>query len=197
MAKPNRILIINGHSGSANSLSHSLANAYYEGAVANGAEVDMLNLAELQFAPVLHGGYDRSQPMEPDLVRSQTLIAKAEHLVFVYPNWWGAQPALLKGFIDRTFLPGFAFRYKGRDSLMWDKLLKGKTARLLVTMDTPPWYYRWVYRAPGHRLMRHNILGFCGIGPVEATDFGPVKLASEKIIGKWILQARKLGEQRR
>lgn len=57
-------------------------------------------------------------------------------------------PALLKGFFDRLFLPGFAFRFPD-DALMADGLLEGCSAHLLVTLDTPPWYFRWVYRMPG------------------------------------------------
>ena len=83
------------------------------------------------------------------LQAAQAQIAWAGHLVWVYPTWWGAMPALLKGFIDRVFLPGFAFKHH-QGSSRWDKLLAGRSAELLVTMDTPPWYYRWVQRGPGH-----------------------------------------------
>jgi putative NADPH-quinone reductase len=87
------------------------------------------------------------------LINAQNDITWAEHLTLVYPIWWGGIPALLKGFFDRVFLPGFAFKYR-KGSPFPDKLLKGRTAHLLVTMDTPPWYYRWVYRMPGLHQMR-------------------------------------------
>ena len=94
-------------------------------------------------------------------------------------------PALLKGFIDRVFLPGFAFKYR-KDSPWWDRLLAGRSARLLVSMDTPPWYYRWVYRMPGHHEMRRTILEFCGIKPVRISQFGPVKGSTEAQRAKWL-----------
>lgn len=97
---------------------------------------------------VLHDGYNQVQLLEPDLVQAQADITWAEHLAFVYPIWWGGIPALMKGFFDRIFLPGFAFKYREGKAFP-DKLLKGKTAHLLVTMDTPPWYYKWVCRMPG------------------------------------------------
>lgn len=106
-----------------------------------------LKLGEMQFDPILRDGYNHSQTLEPDLLEAQRQIHWAEHLVFVYPVWWGGIPALLKGFFDRVFLPGFAFKYRNRSQL-WDKLLKGRTADLLVTLDTPPWYFRWIYGAP-------------------------------------------------
>ena len=86
-------------------------------------------------------GYAQIQPLEPDLLDAQASITWAQHLVWVYPIWWGGLPALLKGFLDRIFLPGFAFKYRP-NSALWDRLLTGRSAELLVTMDSPPWYYR-------------------------------------------------------
>jgi len=90
----------------------------------------------------------------------------------------GRLPALLKGFLDRIFLPGFAFKYRP-NSALWDRLLTGRSAELLVTMDSPPWYYRWVQRQPGHRQMKQTILEFSGIRPVRVHSFGPVIKSSE------------------
>jgi putative NADPH-quinone reductase len=119
-------------------------------------------------------------------------IAWAQHLVWVYPIWWGGLPALLKGFLDRIFLPGFAFKYRA-NSVLWDRLLTGRTAELLVTMDTPPWYYRWVQRQPGHRQMKQTILEFSGIRPVRVHSFGPVVNSSDAARAGWIKHACKLG----
>jgi putative NADPH-quinone reductase len=101
-------------------------------------------------------------------------------------------PALQKGFIDRVILPGFAFKYH-EGKLLWDKLLKGRSARLLVTMDTPPLWYRWVIGRPGHNQMRHSVLGFCGVKPVRVTQFGVVKKSSPATREKWLATARTLG----
>lgn len=130
--------------------------------------------------------------LEEDLVKAQELIRWADHLVFVYPIWWGTMPAVLKGFFDRVFLPGFAYKYRDKSPL-WDKLLKGKTAHLLVTMDTPPWYNRWIYRRAGHQVMKRNILGFCGIKTVRITEFSPVSSSTEAMRAKWLEKSRKLG----
>ncbi len=55
------------------------------------------------------------------------------------------------------------------------QLLKGRTgAELLLTMDTPPWYYKWVYRMPGLHQMRKTTLEFCGIKPLKTLTFGPI-----------------------
>jgi NAD(P)H dehydrogenase (quinone) len=188
---PKKILLILAHPLE-NSLCGALADAYMQGAQQAGHDVQRLYLGRMQFDPLLHHGYAKIQPLEPDLVNAQAAITAAQHLVFVYPTWWGAMPALLKGFIDRTFLPGFAFKYR-KDSVWWDKLLAGRSANLLVTMDTPPWYFRWIYRMPGHEQMRRTVLEFCGIKPVKTTSFGPVRSASAQQHTKWIERARILG----
>ena len=184
-----KILVILGHPRK-DSLCGALAAAYAVTARTAGAEVRELALADLVFDPVLHLGYRGEQAPEADLAAAQESILWADHLAFVYPTWWGGLPALLKGFIERVFLPGFAFRYR-QDSPWWDRLLAGRSARLLVTMDTPPWYYRWFYRMPGHNQMRRTILEFCGIKPVRIAQFGPVKTSSPAQRDKWLEAARR------
>ena len=113
-----RILLILG-TPKRDSLCHALAEAYSNGARGQGHVVRQLPLGELQFDPILREGFGQQQTLEPDLLEAQRQIHWAEHLVFVYPVWWGGVPALLKGFFDRTFLPGFAFKYRNRSQL-WD-----------------------------------------------------------------------------
>ncbi len=188
-----KILIIQGHPD-VKSLCHALADAYEAGAQATSAQVRRINLHEQKFDPILHQGLGAEQPLEPDLQAAQQDIAWAEHLVFVYPNWWGSMPALLKGFFDRTLQPGFAYKYR-KQSSRWDKLLTGRTAQLLVTMDTPGWYYRWVWHRPGHQQMRHTILGFCGIKITRITEFSPVQGSSAVQREGWLSRAMALGLQ--
>lgn len=186
-----KVLVILGHP-SQNSLCAELHREYVQGAVAAGKEVRQIMLGELEFDPLLKEGYRGNQALEPDLLKAREDILWAEHLVFVYPIWWGGMPALQKGFIDRTFLPGFAFKYR-KGSSLWDKLLAGRSAHCLVTMDAPPWYFRWVNRMPGHNQMKKTILEFCGIKPVRITSFGAVKPSSAELRAKWLAQSRAFG----
>ncbi|HEY0917281.1 MAG TPA: NAD(P)H-dependent oxidoreductase [Solimonas sp.] len=186
-----RVLVILAHPAE-DSLCHALAASYADGARQSGAEVRRLDLGGLSFDPILRQGYREAQPLEPDLAAAQQELLWAQHLVFVYPIWWGAMPALLKGFLDRVLLPGFAFRYR-RDSVWWDRLLAGRSAQLITTMDTPPWYYRWLYRQPGHEQMRRTVLEFCGIHPVRVKSFGPVRSAKPEQRARWLEWARRQG----
>lgn len=176
------------------SLCGALADAYAAGARDAGNEVRLLRLGDLHFDPVLHHGYRQIQDLEPDLVAAREAIVWAEHLVFVYPTWWGTMPALLKGFLDRTFLPGFAFKFRP-GSRFWDRLLAGRSGRLIVTMDTPPWHFRWFYRAPGHNQMRRTVLEFCGVRPVRTATFGPVKESDAARREAWIAKVTQIGRR--
>jgi NAD(P)H dehydrogenase (quinone) len=188
-----KILIINGHPDK-ESFCFALAESYKKGADAAGADCKLVHLIDLKFNPILTYGYRKISELEPDLVKMQAEILAADHLVWVYPNWWSTFPALLKGFIDRVFVPNFAFKYR-KNSPFWDKLLKGKTARLMVTMDTPWWYYWLINRSAGHNAMRIGVLEFCGIKPVKITAFAPVKSSDEAKRKKWLAEAEKLGNE--
>lgn len=111
-----KILLINGHPDK-ESYCFALAQSYKKGAVESGAEIQEIVLADLQFSPILQFGYRKRTELEPDLLDAWDKIQWADHLVWVYPVWWGALPALLKGFIDRVFLPGFVF--KKRENSLW------------------------------------------------------------------------------
>ncbi|MBC3955318.1 NAD(P)H-dependent oxidoreductase [Pseudomonas triticifolii] len=188
-----RILMVYGTPKTV-SLCHALGEAYSQGARNEGHVVRVLKLGELDFNPILHHGYEQSQALEPDLLGAQRQIHWAEHLVFVYPVWWGGLPALLTGFFDRVLMPGFAFKAHGRRHPS-NELLRGRTAELLVTMDTPPRYFHWIYGAPAHRQMIRTILAFCGIKTQRLTEFAPVRTSTEEQRQQWLHQALALGKR--
>lgn len=188
-----RILLILGTPKGGNSLCHALADAYTRGARSQGHAVRILELGSLRFDPVLHDGYDQSQMLEPDLIEAQRQIHWAELLVLVYPLWWEGPPALLKGFMERTLLPGFAFRARGPGR--WEQLLQGRRADLLVTLDINPWQSRLL---PWHRAQRQSIkaaLRFCGIRPRRLQEFTPVNRADEAQRQAWVQQAEQMGRR--
>ena len=188
---PQRILLINGHPDQ-ESFNFALAAAYKAGATAAGFELRELVIRDLQFSPNLSFGYRQRCELEPDLLRAQEWIKWADHLVWVYPVWWAGLPALTKGFIDRVFLPGFAFQ-KRENSVWWDKLLTGKSARIISTLDQPAWYYWLVNGQPSNRAMKKNILEFCGISPVRISLFGPLRQSKPAVREKWLQTVKQLG----
>lgn len=183
---PKKVLVINGHPD-ARSFCGGIAAQYAEVAATLGHSVQLLHLSDLRFESSLKTAYKQKQPLEPDLERAWMLMKDSQHLVFVFPIWWGGMPALLKGFFDRILLPGEAFNYRPGTNRC-DGLLAGRSADVVTTMDTPPWYYRWVQFEPAHRQIRQMILEFCGVKPVRITALGAIRGADERQRNTWLAQ---------
>jgi len=187
-----KILIINGHPNT-DAFCFGLAASYKKGAINAGAQVKEISVRELNFNPNLAFGYQKRTELEPDLLEAWEKIKWADHLVWVNPVWWGGLPAITKGFIDRVFLPGFAFQYRD-NSVWWDKLLKGKTAHIITTLDTPSWYFRFVYGRPSVNQLKKTVLGFCGIKPVKVTYIQPIRNSTIEFRNKWLGKVEMLGK---
>ncbi len=193
MAK--NVLLILGHPIQ-NSLCKALLDAYHKGAENSGANCKTIIISELNFNFNLSSGYKNREAMllEDDVLHSQKLIHWADHIVMAYPTWWGSMPALSKGFIDRVFLPGFAFKHhKGKD--FPERLLKGKSIRLLVTMDAPKWWFYIVERAAQYKMLKSMVFGYVGFNPIRFSSFGAVRTSTEKQRTKWLSKTEQLGKQ--
>lgn len=184
---PHKVLVILGHP-SPTSFSAALADTYAQAAEAAGHTVRVLRLADLQFDALLHGNNPHHQALEPDLLAAQDSILWATHMAWVFPVWWGSVPALLKGFLDRAFTSGWAYQFNPGAAFPVP-LLKGRTAHLIVPMDTPPWYYRWVYRMPAIHQMRKTTLAFCGIRPTQTLMLGPIIHSTAAQRSNWLHKA--------
>ncbi|MCC6925860.1 NAD(P)H-dependent oxidoreductase [Novosphingobium sp.] len=184
-----RCLILDGHPDGGRLLTHLLDA--YAAALPAGTEVERIAVRDLAFDPNLRRGYAKAQPLEPDLQRLMTALDACDHLVIGFPMWWGAEPGMLKGLIDRVLLPGWAFQYH-RDDPMWDRLLAGRSADLVVTMDTPPWYLRLAYGDAVIKRWTRQVLGFVGFKPVRVFRFGPTrKGGAEKGLPGWTASLHK------
>ncbi|MGY5354240.1 NAD(P)H-dependent oxidoreductase [Wenyingzhuangia sp. IMCC45467] len=188
-----KTVIINGHPNK-ESLNFGLAKAYKKGALQTGSEIQEITISELKFNPNLEQGYQKRTALELDLLNAWEKIKWADHLVWIHPVWWGGLPAMMKGFIDRLFLPGFTFQYR-ENSMFWDKLLKGKTAHIITTLDQPSWYYWLMYGKPSVNQLKKSTLNFCGIKQVKVSYFGIVKNSDSNLREKWLTKVEKLGRQ--
>ncbi|AWK06724.1 NADPH:quinone reductase [Flavobacterium crocinum] len=188
-----KILIINGHPNP-ESFNFGIAESYKSGAIASGAQIETITIAALKFNPNLQFGYQKRTELEPDLLESWEKIKRADHLIWIHPVWWGGLPAITKGFIDRLFLPGMAFQYR-ENSVWWDKLLKGKTAHIITTLDQPGWYYRLFFGRPSINQLKKSTLEFCGVKPVKVSYIGIIKGSEEKQRKKWLEKVYNFGLQ--
>jgi len=192
-----RIAIIQGHPDArGNHLGHALAQAYAQGAEQAGNEIRFIDVAALQFS-LLHTKEEWETGAPPEAIReAQRTISWADHLVLFYPLWLGSMPALLKGFLEQVFRPQFAIA-KPEGGKMGKKLLKGKSARIVVTMGMPAFVYRWYFGAHSLKSLERNILGFSGVGPIKASLFGLIEASSSATRERWLAKMRALGSKAR
>lgn len=195
---PRRILIVIGHPDpSPDRLCRGLAKAYGEGAEQAGHVVRRVDLAALDF-PMLRTMQEFEHGVVPNsLKEAAEAIVWAEHIVFVFPLWLGTMPALLKAFLEQVMRPGTAFAYPDKGGGFPKTLLRGRSARMVVTMGMPSIFYRLWFLSHGIAGMRRSILRFAGISPVRETLFGMVAGAGDATRAKWLGQIRKLGERAR
>ncbi len=169
--KKRKVFILLGHPDN-DSFNCTLVDEYQRGAEEVGHEVRRMNISDMKFDPILHHGYRLIQELEPDLKSFQENMRWCEHFIVFYPSWWSTMPALLKGLFDRVWLPGFAYSFTSE--FTWKKLLKGRSATMVVTSDTIPLAQRILFGDTTNELKR-GILWFAGFGPIYVRKFGYLK----------------------
>lgn len=185
---PSAVLLL-GHADPS-SFNHRLAAAYAEAFTRAGGAVTQLDLPALRFDPVLRHGYRADQPLEPDLLAARVAIERADHLVWLFPTYWAAPPAIVRGFVDRLFLPGWAFRFDGH--ALPTGLLRGRSSRVITTMDSPGWWYRFALRRTLHASFARGTLAFVGLAPVEVTTVHRVRQLDEAARARWLARIGEL-----
>jgi putative NADPH-quinone reductase len=186
-----RIAIIQGHPDpGGNRLLHAMADAYAASALAAGHQVRRIEIANLDFPLLRTQSEFEAGALPPVLEPARDDMRWAEHWVFLFPLWHGTMPALLKGFLEQIFRPGFAMEY--REKGFPKRLLAGRSARIIVTMGMPVLLYRWYFGAYGVRSFERSMLSFAGIKPIRESFFG-LTFADEKKRSRWIEDIRSHG----
>lgn len=169
-----RLVILDGHPDPDSArFIHALADRYEEAARASGHMVRRIDVAKLNFPIVRERSDWEGDDLPADVRLAQDTIVWGQHLLILYPLWLGDMPALLKAFLEQVMRPGFAFA--STTGGFPKKLLKGRTARLVVTMGMPALFYRAFYGAHSVKSFERNILRFVGIRPVEHLLIGNVE----------------------
>jgi putative NADPH-quinone reductase len=192
-----RIAIIQGHPDPGGShFCNALADAYASGARGEGHQIRMIDVARLDFALLRTQEEFRNGVPCEDIRDAQDAISWAEHIVFCYPLWLGTLPALLKGFLEQVFREGFAMKMR-EDGRGWTRLLKGKSARIVVTMGMPALMYRVFFGSHGLKSLERSILAFAGIAPIRVSLIGLVETRSQESRGRWLIRMQSLGRRAR
>jgi NAD(P)H dehydrogenase (quinone) len=148
------------------SFTHSVAGAAVRGFERAGHDVTTLDLYALGFAPAMtraeRAAYHTEQPLlDPLTTQHAELVLGAQMLAFVYPTWWSAPPAILKGWLERVLVTGVAFRFDARG-----KVRPALThVRHIVGVSTygAPWAYVKVLQDGGRRMITRALRMSCGL----------------------------------
>lgn len=162
------------------SFSRALVDTVIEAYRAQGDEVVLRDLYAMGFDPVLKGSdFEAIQAgqLPADIATEQAHVREADAITVIYPVWWTGLPAILKGYIDRVFLYGFAYEYGPQGP---EGKLKGKKVVLLSSVGHP----NEVYEARGmlasmRQTSDEGIFGFCGMDVVEHRFFGGIPASDE------------------
>ena len=187
-----KVLVFLGHPNK-DTYSGRLADVYEASARTAGYGVERINISDLNFDPNLHQGYKTIQELEPDLKMVQDKINWADHIVFIYPNWWCTMPAVMKGMFDRMWLPGFAFNFDKQSRKLIQRL-KGKTARVIIVAGTHSPFKTWWKFGDFTNEIAHGILGFSGL-KVKVSAFGPAERVTAEKLDEWASKVEALGKK--
>jgi NAD(P)H dehydrogenase (quinone) len=185
-----RIAIIVGHARQS-TFCEALAESYAKGAQAAGHDAKIFVTSKMSFDPILHQGFAAVQPLEADLKAAHDEMLAADHLVLIFPLWLGTLPAILKGFLERVLQPDLVEPSKQGKFV---KILKGKSAHVIITMGMPGFIYRWWFGAHALKMLKRNILRFMGVGPIRSTIYGNIEGAGGARREQWLKEVESMGQ---
>ncbi|MDR4893199.1 MULTISPECIES: NAD(P)H-dependent oxidoreductase [unclassified Chryseobacterium] len=187
-----RHLIIYAHPND-NSLNHNLLNTVVETLQSRNQEVIVRDLYTIGFDPVLSLADMQEQRLgkvSDDIKIEQEHISWAEQITFIYPIWWTGLPAIMKGYIDRVFSYGFAYRY---DQGIQKGLLKGKKTVILNTHGKSHEEYEKAGMDKALTLTSdHGIFMYSGLEIIRHLFFDKADKASSEDLEIWKSQVKNL-----
>ncbi len=157
----------------------------------NKHEIISHNLYEERFDPLLTTIEIPKEAVLPlNIRRHCEEVSSSDGFVVIHPNWWGQPPAILKGWIDRVLRQGVAYEFKEDGSV--NGFLKGKTAVVITTSNTPRAIELSHYGDPLENLWGNCIFKFCGVSNFFRKNFESVILSTEKGRKAWLTETSKI-----
>ncbi|HVY87953.1 MAG TPA: NAD(P)H-dependent oxidoreductase [Hyphomonadaceae bacterium] len=187
------VCIIQGHPhGGGKHLCHAIAQAYADGARLAGARIRGVDIGDMDL-PLFRDPADFVTAPPDRVVEAQNAIRASNHIVVIYPLWLGTMPAAVKAFFEHLCRNNFAIESDAKGG--WPKqMLKGKSARVIVTMGMPAMAYKVMFGAHGVRGFESSILGMAGIKPIRETLIGGVGTLSRSQVEATLSRITKLGQ---
>jgi NAD(P)H dehydrogenase (quinone) len=131
---------------------------------ARGHETRLLDLYAMDFQPVLTAeqrrGYHTPGENEREIGEHLAALRWCEALIFIYPTWWYGQPAMLKGWLDRVWVPHATFGMPERNKPISRVLTNIRIIGAVSTLGSPKWWW-WIMGAPGRRTLLTGLSVLC------------------------------------
>ena len=178
-------------------LLHAMADAYAEAATAAEHEVRRIEVAKLEFPLLRTQGDFETGALPPGLEQAREDMRWTEHWVFLFPLWHGTMPALLRGYLEHIFRPGFAMGIQegGLSEAAAGRALRPHNRHHGHAGASLPVVFRRVWRSR-FRGSEHSMLGFAGIKPIRENFYG-LCFADEKKRSRWLDEMRDYGRRAR
>jgi len=191
----NNICIIDGHPDISEArFVHALCNEYRNGATAAGHSVSQIDIASHIFSPLKSQAEFESEP-DSMVIRERNKLELANHVVLIFPLWLGSMPSATRAFFEQAARANFFLNTGNKDQKWPKKMMKGKSARVIVTMGMPAIAYKALFGSSSLKAVEKGLLGISGFKPVEHTIFGGVDSASDAKRERWVSEVRALGYQ--
>ncbi len=169
-ADTQNVLVVMAHPAGS-SLTCAMTHAIVEALQARGHDAEMADLAAERFDPVFgtadHAAFNGKGPLPDDVREEQRRIDRSDYLILVYPVYWWTMPALLKGWIDRVFVAGWAFD-EDAEGCITKRLGRLKVALVAIAAASEATYVKRGYREAMKVQIETGIFDFCG-APVVAS----------------------------
>ncbi|MBU1276562.1 MAG: NAD(P)H-dependent oxidoreductase [Proteobacteria bacterium] len=185
-----RLLVVLAHPDPA-SFNAAIAATAVESLRGLGHEVLFSDLYTSGFDAILGRQEIAEQAELPPVIEDHCRdLERAEGIVIVHPNWWGMPPAIMKGWIDRVFRPGRAYRFLEGDGGegVPQGLLPARTAVVYNTSNTPAARELEAFGDPLERLWRDCVFGLCAELEFHRRMFGVICLSSHQQREAWLAQ---------
>ena len=150
------------------SFAASAADTVTETLKSRGHTVDFLDLYAEDFDPRLTAA-ERASYMTDHFDRSAVdqhikRLQAADGLILVFPQWWFNLPAILKGYFDRVFAPGVAFKLDPEGGRLIPELTNLRHFWVVTTTGSPWWIVHLYMGNPVKRLLKRGVAAFCSKG---------------------------------
>lgn len=189
-----KILVILAHPNQ-QSFNYALAEAAVKCLEEKKHTVIFHDLYRENFDPVLPlDEISKNGAIAPAISLYGEELKVAEGLIFVHPNWWGQPPAILTGWIDRVIRAGIAYKFTEGDTGegVPEGLLKGKTALVFNTSDTPDAREHAFFGDPLDKIWKKCIFEFCGITKYYRKVFNIVVTSTLAERQRWLTEVQEL-----